>query len=438
MKLKITILLFILLLSTEKVFANPSFTLQTGQSCSSCHTIAPQLTSFGRQFKLNGYSLTGIEGVSAYSKTDSTSKYLDLLPFSTLSIGTRSAATVINKEIPGTQASGTQLFQQLNVFFAGKVAPNLGAYIELTYDPESGTIGLDNSELRYANHTELFSNDLLYGIFLNNNPTHQDAWNTLPAWGFPFTTSSTAYTPNTNTLFDKEAVGGQVVGLGLYSLYNNLLYTEIAGYRPSPQGAVQIHDSTSTNLIRGVAPYYRVALQHKFGDDYIMVGTFGFFTNLRPIGLTGAYDEYRTLGFDAQYERPVGSGSLTARIAYITEKQTLNATHAEGGSTNLSNTINSFKVNASYYFAERFGFTLGYFSINGDTDPLYYSDMSVKGSANSNGFIGQFDYKLWLNVILSLQYTAYTKFNGASSNYDGNGRNASDNNCLYLVAWLLW
>jgi hypothetical protein len=27
------------------------------------------------------------------------------------------------------------------------------------------------------------------------------------------------------------------------------------------------------------------------------------------------------------------------------------------------------------------------------------------------------------------------KFDGASSNYDGNGRNASDNNTLYLLVW---
>jgi len=37
-----------------------------------------------------------------------------------------------------------------------------------------------------------------------------------------------------------------------------------------------------------------------------------------------------------------------------------------------------------------------------------------------------------------LRYTAYTKFNGASSNYNGSGRNASDNNALFAYAWLLF
>ena len=37
---------------------------------------------------------------------------------------------------------------------------------------------------------------------------------------------------------------------------------------------------------------------------------------------------------------------------------------------------------------------------------------------------------------IGAQYTAYTRFNGASSNYDGFGRNARDNNTLFLFAWM--
>jgi len=41
-------------------------------------------------------------------------------------------------------------------------------------------------------------------------------------------------------------------------------------------------------------------------------------------------------------------------------------------------------------------------------------------------------------VKLSLQYTAYSKFNGGSSNYDGFGRNASDNNTAYALLWFAY
>jgi hypothetical protein len=33
----------------------PIFGRQTGMECSACHTIFPQLTPFGREFKLGGY-----------------------------------------------------------------------------------------------------------------------------------------------------------------------------------------------------------------------------------------------------------------------------------------------------------------------------------------------------------------------------------------------
>src|SRR5665647_1322792 len=38
----------------------PSFSRQTGLACSTCHYQFPQLTPFGRLFKLNGYTLTGL------------------------------------------------------------------------------------------------------------------------------------------------------------------------------------------------------------------------------------------------------------------------------------------------------------------------------------------------------------------------------------------
>jgi hypothetical protein len=42
----------------------------------------------------------------------------------------------------------------------------------------------------------------------------------------------------------------------------------------------------------------------------------------------------------------------------------------------------------------------------------------------------------WANLRLALQYTGYTRFNGGSTNYDGFGRNASNNNTLYLLGWV--
>ena len=86
------------------------------------------------------------------------------------------------------------------------------------------------------------------------------------------------------------------------------------------------------------------------------------------------------------------------------------------------------------------GFSLGYFAISGDAVTALYQPQSVDGSLNgkpdSNGLIAQFNYAPWLNTKFSLQYVAYNKFNGGTDNYDGSGRNASDNNTVYLDSWI--
>ena len=52
-------LAILLLGSTQSVEAVPSFTHQTGQHCATCHTAFPELTPFGRNFKLTGYTMEG-------------------------------------------------------------------------------------------------------------------------------------------------------------------------------------------------------------------------------------------------------------------------------------------------------------------------------------------------------------------------------------------
>jgi len=36
---------------------------------------------------------------------------------------------------------------------------------------------------------------------------------------------------------------------------------------------------------------------------------------------------------------------------------------------------------------------------------------------------------------VGVEYTMFNRFNGASSNYDGFGRSARDNDTLFLYAW---
>jgi hypothetical protein len=90
--------------------------------------------------------------------------------------------------------------------------------------------------------------------------------------------------------------------------------------------------------------------------------------------------------------------------------------------------------------ATRANFTVGYFNTTGTTDPLLYPSEPIAGSASgspkSSGGIGEIDFNAWQNTRLGVQYTLYNTFNGASTSYDGAGRNASNNNSLFIFAWL--
>ena len=106
-------------------------------------------------------------------------------------------------------------------------------------------------------------------------------------------------------------------------------------------------------------------------------------------------------------------------------------------------------MNGSYTYDQMLTFTAGYNGIWGTTDALRYVaspvDGSRTGSPDSNAYVLDLawvpfgksgSYRApYYNVRVDLMYTGYTQFNGASSNYDGAGRDASDNNTLLLNFW---
>ena len=437
----ISILMGIFLFALSSVsYSIPSFARQTNLPCSTCHYVYPELTPFGRLFKLNGYTMTGIATIqSTYKEKRTNLKILNMLPISAMIQGSHNR---IAKTIPGTSNDVTEFPQQFSLFVAGAISPNFGSFIQVTYDDQSGSFGLDNTDLRFADHTTLFSNDLLYGVTLNNNPTVEDVWNTTPAWGFPYASSGVAPTPGAGPIIND--MGGMVSGLGAYALYNNLIYGEFSLYHVTKQGG-PIPETTAdqTMTLEGYSPYWRVALQKQWDSDYLEVGTFGIASQFYPTGISdNKTDKYTDIGFDAQYEKTLSNGTIIAHSSYIAEKQNLDETYAMGGSSNPSLNLNSFKIDASYNFPIGVAFSLGYFATSGDKDALIYSRDPVDGystsSPNSNGLIAQVTYLPWLNTQFSVQYVAYSKFNGASSNYDGYGRNASDNNTLYVLGWVVF
>jgi hypothetical protein len=279
----------------------------------------------------------------------------------------------------------------------------------------------------------------VFGVTLHNNPTVQDVWNTTPAWGYPFVASDV--TPGSQaTAVIEGTLAQDVLGLGAYAMWDNLLYVEGTGYRTAQQG-LSPPDSTATNAIHGVAPYWRLALQHQFGSTYGMIGTYGMQTYLYPTGVTGPTDRNTDAAVDAQVEQPFnGGGVVIARATWINEEQRLAALFASGGADQLHHTLNTVALNATLQPTQRYGGTVGYFSTTGTQDTVLYAPSALAGSRTgkptTDGFIEELDVNLWQNVRVGIQGVEYSHFNGAATNYDGFGRPASGNNTVYLFTWL--
>ncbi|HZS58486.1 MAG TPA: hypothetical protein VFA43_04400 [Gemmatimonadaceae bacterium] len=419
----------------------PSFSRQTGLACSACHYQFPQLTPFGRLFKLNGYSLFGVKAIVEPDKSKGAG--LNLIPFPPLSLMWMTSTTSLAKKLPGTQNDATEFPQQFSLFLAGSLTPHVGALIQATYEGSSGTFGIDNSDIRFVNHFRLAGSDLLFGVTAHNNPTAQDVWNTTPAWGYPFASADATPGSLAASMID-GGLAQQVLGVGAYALWNNMLYLEGTGYRSAQQGAPVPLDSTATGAINGITPYWRAALQHQFGTTfYGMVGTYGLSSRQFLGGVSGATNTFTDLGFDSQLERPTkGGGAAILRATWIHEWQRLDAVVAESapGAANVRNHLNTVRVNATYEPNARYGGTIGYFSTDGSRDTVLYAPAAVFGSGSgrprTTGTIEELDFNPWENTRLAVQAIQFTQFNGSGRGYDGFGRNAWNNNTLYLMAWI--
>jgi hypothetical protein len=343
--------------------AVPSFARQTGMACEACHTIYPELNHFGRVFKANGYTLDNLKSVRGI--TSEKDEMLALTGLPPISIMLQVSGTWLSKQIPdstgidGKAQNGTISFpQQVGIFYAGKIAPNIGAFVQLTYSNASGSIAIDNTDLRYANSFVLPNEQsLIYGVSLNNNPTVQDLWNSTPAFGFPYAGSNASVSPLAGTQIN-GALAQSVAGVSVYAFWKETLYGEVGVYRSAKQGA--------SNPITGAA-------------------------------------------------------------------------------ANSENDLTTWRVWGTYYYKRKIGGTIGAFGTTGSTDTSLYGAgaapgvvTSANGAPDTKGWIAELNYVPWLNTKFSLQYTAYTKFNGGNDNYDGFGRKASDNNTIYALVWFAY
>jgi hypothetical protein len=264
--------------------------------------------------------------------------------------------------------------------------------------------------------------------------------------------------PLASTIID-GALAQAVAGASGYVFWNESVYAEAGFYRSAKQGVTNPAtggagplDGTTSNVIDGVSPYGRLAYEHDWGNHSLELGAYGIEVKLLPGGspaapavLAGPHNRFRDIAFDLQYQYLGITHLFTAAATRIHESQDLLGSFAAGASSASRGELTTTRAAATYYYRRKIGGTLSVFSTTGSSDRLLYPAAtttgvvtSASGSPDTRGSIAEIDYLPWLNVKVQVQYTAYSTFNGGTRNYDGLGRNAHDNDTLYVLLWLAY
>jgi hypothetical protein len=450
--------------------ALPLFARQTGQNCVACHAGGqyPELTPFGREFKLTGYTL----GQRA------------AIPISVMGLLSNSKVSNTNKsDDPANdfKANGETILPTVSVFLGGKITNNLGAFVQITHDRYAGTSAggnyqdtfADNIDMRYADHLIDGKRDLIWGISANNNPSLADPWNTAAAWMqyVPVPSPGSSQFIDGTTPYPGHASGGNLAGITAYAFFNHRYYAEVGGYTTS-KGVSKFMsaglDDSSVTKLNGVNPYWRFALNHEWGAHSLMVGTSGMLAQVydNPLDTsdTATLHRQRDVGVDLQYQYLLDPHTVTAQLVFArnthqfpdgTSKGQSSFADASGnqlGNFNSQDTTDIMRAKVSYVYRATYGGSLAYFNQTGSVNTANQSSGYGVGtpgeldpaSARLGNFSGDPAVRGWTlesfwmptqYTRVGAQYTNYNVFNGASNNYDGFGRNARDNNSLFLYLW---
>ena len=485
---------FVAVGASNPASALPSFARQTGQPCGACHVDFPGLTPFGRQFKLGGYTLGGgdyqttpFEGggdaaakaLNSYAKKikDKDKKTADgapsgdqgyhgwVPPIAMMSIFqfTHQNADRDPADVTPFKTNDNVKLNQASLFYGGAVTEHVGAFVQWTYEPNIGGVDhadpyagkewhWDNVDLRAANAGKIGDMDVTYGLTATNNPSMADPWNTTPVWGFPYTDAGDIATgPAAATMLDgswSQLVGG----VGGYGWFDNLFYVQLSNFWSLDPGTLDVLGVTpfdAPGKISGVAPYWRVAVEPHWGNNWWEFGTFGMTASFSPYTMsmdsagmytTGTYaqsNRFTDVGFDSQYQYQGDNYWITLRGTYIHENQSFDL--ATGASDNTSNTLNTAKLYGSFAYGDDNRVVLSgqWFDTWGSTDATEYG--TANGSPDTNGVTLELAYipyilshpKIWpwANARVGVQYTIYNKFDGTTAG-------ASDNNTLNIYLWL--
>ena len=369
----------------EPAEAVPSFARQTGKSCSGCHTVWPRLNATGREFKLTAYT----DVAEDYPRIDKDN--MDLLRYGPLSISIISLpySKTDRSDVNG-ERSETLIPDEVALFYAGRITPNIGAFIEPILAPE---FEFEFAKLATARRW----GENIVGVAAGKMDVGgADPYNTIRFTSYhtinqPAIFSEPDALSGSRDLF--SWVGTTNQGIVLYGKLFQFLYVAAGGFRGHASS-----DPADT--------FGRLVVELPIGGE-ASVSFGGFFYGGKeiydhsdpadPLNALGIYQsELTRSGADLQFQMESGPHIIDAVGVYMAGKD-----------EDLDNTpgmqvkYDGFYAEASYFFERQYGVTVGYDKVESKED----TSMDKKGPTFNVAYFP------WLNTKIALEYSTWDRAN---------------------------
>ena len=212
--------LMALALTAGRAGAVPAFAVQTGEPCQACHVGGFGPAAHAVRPRVQA---AGLHAAHQRLQRAAVGHGRRLLPAHRRRRRTRrprrvSGATTISRSTSSACSS------------PAASATHFGAFVQGTYDGVAKAWTWDNLDLRAVTTAKVGKTrrDARRSAS-TTRPTVQDAWNTLPAWGYPYTGSGLAPAPSASPLLI-GALAQTSLGLTGYAWINSEVYLEGGGY----------------------------------------------------------------------------------------------------------------------------------------------------------------------------------------------------------------
>ncbi len=399
--LGVLVFLFAVFLVPFESQAVPSYARQVKKPCTACHTIWPNLTQYGRQFKVKAYTDVSPDWEMI---TKDNLNLATIAPFSARVI----AFPNVNGD-PGSGNSSSSAIDALQLFVASRVYDYAGVFASAEWSPDTDTIGVPT--VKVAFQYPISEGNTIGFVAFKGLSAAADPFNSLGgrdralAWG----DESLPSILTAGWAFDFWSEGN--IGFVAHGYFvGNRLYAAIGTMRGglSSDAPAGLSNSMSPTSDTDPYDYYaRVAWDQKLSNGAITFGAAMYDGKQRVIAVGGATPAAYTPIADAKVRRGYIDASLEQNFGedHLFEVQALLGSGKETNLSPLGFTGDERKfagsyLEASYFYQRKFGVVA---SLNNIT----FKDVDATDLApvdKVNGRLIALNYLPWLNTKIALQY----------------------------------